>query len=139
MEAEIEFQKHMEICNQLAIKAEENGNSPIGCIILNGNKIIARAEEAGQSKQDITCHAEIEAIRKARRIVGVDMSECTLVSTHEPCVMCGYIIRFHKISKVVYKKKVKHFGSINSSMDILSTTEVPSHWSKSPQIIHYKD
>jgi tRNA(adenine34) deaminase len=139
MEAEEDFQKYMDACDQLAISGGEKGNTPVGCIILKGSKIIARAEEAGQSKQDITCHAEIEAIRKARRKVGVDMSEYTLVSTHEPCVMCGYAIRFHKISRVVYKNKVKHFGSISSAMDILSTTEVPSHWSKPPQIIQYKN
>jgi len=76
---------------------------------------------AAHSKQDITCHAEIEAIRKARRIVGQDMSECTLISTHEPCVMCRYAIRLHKIARVVYRKKVKPFGSITSSMEVLST------------------
>ena len=74
------FQKYMEICEQLAIKAGENGNAPVGCIILKENKIIASAEEAGHSKQDITCHAEIEAIRKARKKIGADMSECILVS-----------------------------------------------------------
>lgn len=139
MEQAKDFQKHMDLCDQLAIKAGEKGNTPVGCIILDGNKIIAQAEEAGHSKQDITCHAEIEAIRKARKKVGTDMSQCTLISTHEPCVMCGYAIRFHKISRVVYKKEVKSFGSISSSMKILSTTEVPDHWSKPPQIIHFKN
>ena len=102
-------------------------------------EIIAKAEEATHSKQDITCHAEIEAIRKARKKVGIDMSECTMVSTHEPCVMCGYAIRFHKISRVVYKKKVKPFGSISSTMEILRTIEAPNHWSNPPQIIQSKN
>ncbi len=125
----------MDLCDQLAVKAGAKGNAPVGCIILNGNQIIAKAEEAGHTKQDITCHAEIEVIRKARKKIGIDMSECTLVSTHEPCVMCGYAIRFHKIKKVVYKNSVKHFGSVHSTMGILTTNEVPKHWSKPPQII----
>ncbi len=50
----------MDVCDQLAIKAGEKGNTPVGCIILEGSKIIAKAAEAGQSKQDITCHAELE-------------------------------------------------------------------------------
>ena len=133
-----EFQNDMNICDQLADKAKEKGNAPVGSIILFENRIIARAEEAGHSKQDVTCHAEIEAIRQARKLIGIDMSGCTLISTHEPCIMCGYAIRFHKISKVVYKNKVKHLGSISSIMKILATTEVPEHWGKPPQIIQLK-
>lgn len=133
------YQTYMEVCYQLALKAGGKGNAYVGCIILQGNKVIAKAEEAGHSKQDITCHAEIEAIRKARKIIGVDMSDCTLVSTHEPCVMCAYAIRFHKISKVVYKNKVNYLGSVSSTMAILTTDEVASHWSKPPQIIQFKN
>ncbi|MFT5386090.1 MAG: tRNA(adenine34) deaminase [Saprospiraceae bacterium] len=129
------FQKYMQICDKLAAKAAEKGNAPVGSIILNGSQIIAEAEEAGSSKQDITCHAEIEALRKARKKMGADLSGCTLVSTHEPCVMCGYAIRFHKISKVVYKNSVPHFGSVSSSMDVLLTEDTPKHWSQPPQVI----
>jgi tRNA(adenine34) deaminase len=134
-----DFKMYLEVCNQLALKAGGKGNTSVGCIILHGNKIIVKAEEAGHSKQDITCHAEMEAMRKARKIIGVDMSECTLVSTHEPCVMCGYAIRFHKIGKVVYEKKVSHLGSVSSTMAILTTDEVASHWSEPPQIIQFKN
>jgi len=128
----------MEICEALAEIAAEKGNAPVGSIILKGNQIIARAEEAGHSKQDVTCHAEIEVIRKARKTIGVDMSGFTLVSNKEPCVMCGYAIRFHKISTVVYKEKVSHLGSVSSSMKVLSSTEVPDNWSKAPEIIQIK-
>ena len=134
-----DFKMYFDICNQLAFKAGEKGNASVGCIILHGNQIIVKAEEAGHSKQDITCHAEIEAIRKARKIIGVNMSECTLVSTHEPCVMCGYAIRFHKIGKVVYKNKVSHLGSVSSTMAILTTDGVPNHWGNPPQIIQFKN
>ena len=134
-----DFQKYMEICNQLAMKAASKGDTPVGCIILNGDQIIARAEEAGRIKQDVTCHAEIEAIRKARKKIGVDMSECTLVTTHEPCIMCGYAIRFHKIGKVVFKNRVEHLGSVSSIMKVLSSSEVPNHWGKPPEIIHFKN
>ena len=104
-----DVQKYMEICESLAKKAASKGNSPVGSIIIKGGQIFAEAEEAGQSKQDITCHAEIEALRTARKKIGKDMSGYTLMSTHEPCVMCGYAIRFHKISTVIYKKSVSHF------------------------------
>ena len=128
----------MEICESLAKKAASKGNAPVGSIILKGNQIIAKGEEAGQSKQDITCHAEIEALRNARKKIGKDMSGYILMSTHDPCVMCGYAIRFHKISTVVYKEPVSHFGSINSEMKVLKTDKIPEHWSKPPAIIRIK-
>ena len=132
------FQKYMEICEQLANSAAAKDNAPVGCIIVKGNQVIVKAEEAGHSKEDITCHAEIEAIRITREKIGIDMSECTLVSTHEPCVMCGYAIRFHKIGMVVYKNEVKHLGSITSKTSILRTLDVPNHWSSPPEIIQLK-
>lgn len=133
------FQKYMEICDELATAAASKGNAAVGSIIIKGNQLIAKAEEGGHSKQDITCHAEIEAIRKARKKIGIDMSECILISTHEPCVMCGYAIRFHKISKVVYKNESKHLGSVTSEMSVLCTLDVPDHWSSSPEVIQFKN
>jgi len=81
----------------------------------------------------------LEAIRKVRKKFGTDLSECALVSTHEPCVMCGYAIRFHKIGTVVYKNAVKHFGSITSEMSVRHTLDVPDHWSSPPEIVQLKD
>lgn len=132
------LKKHMEICELLANSARSKGNSQVGCVIVKDNKIIASAEEAGHSSKDVTCHAEMEAIRKARKRYGTDLSECTLVSTHEPCVMCGYAIRFHKLGKVVYKNEVDYFGSITSEMPVLRTLDVPDHWSSPPKIIKLK-
>jgi tRNA(adenine34) deaminase len=128
----------MEVCNELAMKAAFKGNAAVGCVILHEDQIIVQAQEAGHIKEDITCHAEIEAIRVARRKLGVDLSNCTLVTTHEPCVMCGYAIRFHKIGRVVYENEVNHFGSITSKMPILRTLDVPKHWSTPPEIIQIK-
>ncbi|MFT4568256.1 MAG: tRNA(adenine34) deaminase [Saprospiraceae bacterium] len=130
-----ELIKYMRLSDSLAKLAASKGNTPVGCVIVMKGKIISQAQEAGSSKQDVTCHAEIEAIRKARKKIGLDMSDCTLVTTHEPCVMCGYAIRFHKIKTVVYKNKVKHLGSISSAMTILATNNVPEHWSLPPIII----
>jgi tRNA(adenine34) deaminase len=130
-----ELIKYMRLSDSLAKLAASKGNTPVGCVIVMKGKIISQAQEAGSSKQDVTCHAEIEAIRKARKKIGLDMSDCTLVTAHEPCVMCGYAIRFHKIKTVVYKNKVKHLGSISSAMTILATSNIPEHWSLPPIII----
>jgi tRNA(adenine34) deaminase len=131
------IKSYMQVCEQLGRSAADKGNSPVGCVILIDDQIIAYAEEASKSAEDVTCHAEIEAIRKARLRYGTDLSMCTLISTHEPCVMCGYAIRFHKIRRVIYKNEVEHFGSITSAMPVLRTSDVPNRWNEGPEIIRF--
>jgi tRNA(adenine34) deaminase len=130
----------IEKCKQIAANAKENGNPAVGCIIADDEKIIALAEERSKSDGDITAHAEINALKLAvKSQQSDDLSHCTLYTTHEPCVMCSYAIRFHKISKVVYLFKVDYLGGINSSFPILTTSEVPTHWSIPPKIICYHE
>lgn len=130
---------YMQRCETLAKEAAKKGNPPVGAIIVKGDEIISEAEEAGKSKNDITCHAEIEAIRIAVKKLGLsDLSECILFTTHEPCIMCSYVIRFYSIKKVVYQNAVDHLGGISSSMPLLISDEVPPHWSKGPEIIHFR-
>ena len=115
------FENYLIICRQLGIKAAVKGNPAVGAVVVRDNQIISEAQEAGRSKNDVTCHAEIEAIRKAVTILGtVDLSDCQLISTHEPCVMCAYVIRYHRLKTVVYENKVETVGSINSIHPILT-------------------
>jgi len=128
-------QYYMNRCIELGKAAEEDGNPPVGSLIVKANSIISEAKEAGRSKNDITCHAEIESIREAVKILGTtDLSDCTLYTTHEPCIMCSYVIRFYKIKRVVFLHSVDYLGGITSAMPLLTTTEVPPHWSKPPEI-----
>ncbi|MEO6843959.1 MAG: nucleoside deaminase [Ginsengibacter sp.] len=128
---------YMRLCEKLAVAAAEKGNPPVGAIIVRYDEILSEAEEAGKSKNDITCHAEIEAVRIAvKKLKSTDLSECVLFTTHEPCIMCSYAIRFYKIKKVVYRNTVDYLGGISSSMPLLITGDVPPHWSKPPVIVH---
>ncbi|HUZ58510.1 MAG TPA: nucleoside deaminase [Hanamia sp.] len=128
---------YMQRCETLGKTAAKKGNPPVGALIVKNDVIISESEEAGKTKNDITCHAEIEAVRIAvRKLRTSDLSECILFTTHEPCIMCSYVIRFYKIKKVVYKNKVDFLGSISSSMPLLISSDVPPHWSKPPEIFH---
>jgi tRNA(adenine34) deaminase len=129
----------MQRCSVLAERAVVNGNSAIGSVIVKDNQIISEGEEAVSSKKDITCHAEIEAIRLAvKQLNTTDLSGCILYSTHEPCIMCSYAIRYYKITKVIYRDEANSLGGISSSMPLLITNEVPPHWSNAPVIVHLK-
>ena len=134
------YDHFMKLCRVLGEQAAAKGNQPVGTIITSEDVIISEAEEAATSKKDITCHSEIEAIRLAvQKLKSTDLSQCVLITTHEPCIMCAYAIRFHKIKKVVYQNKVKWLGCVTSSMPLLTSIEVPPHWSAPPVIIHWVD
>ena len=130
---------YMNRCEELGNAATKKGNSPVGALIVKDDEIISEAEEAGKTKNDITCHAEIEAIRIAvKKLNSSDLSECILFTTHEPCIMCSYAIRFYKIKKVVFQNAVDYLGGITSSMPLLISDDVPPHWGKPPVVVHLK-
>lgn len=130
---------YMQHCEKLGKAAAKKENSPVGAIIIKGEEIISKAEEAVKTKNDITCHAEIEAIRIAvKKLNSSDLSECILYTTHEPCIMCSYVIRFYRIKKVVYQTSVDYLGGISSSMPLLLSDEVPPHWTAIPEILQLK-
>lgn len=135
MKTDEDYIKH---CRLLAQRALANGNAPVGAIIVKRGEVIAEAEEATKSKNDITCHAELEAVRLTVKALLInDLSGCTLYTTHEPCVMCSYAIRFHKITKVVYEQQSAYLGGLSSSMALLASEEVPPHWSAPPEIVQF--
>lgn len=131
---------YIQRCEALGKEAGAKGDVPVGSVIIKGDEIISEAMEAAKSKRDITGHAELEAIRLAVKKMNThDLSDCIIYSTHEPCIMCSYAIRFYKIKKVVYRHAVNYLGGVSSSMPLLITNEVPLHWGKAPVIVHLAD
>lgn len=87
--------KFMKSALLLARKARSLDESPVGCVIVYKGKIIARGYNLRQSRQDVTLHAEMAAIRKAcRRLGSWRLEDCDMYVTLEPCYMCsGAIIQ----------------------------------------------
>jgi guanine deaminase len=82
------------------LKVEDGG--PFGACIVRGRRIVAVARNT-VLKNDATCHAEINAIRKAsRKLKTFDLSGCVIYSTTEPCPMCFAAIHWARIAKIVY-------------------------------------
>jgi tRNA(adenine34) deaminase len=123
----------MRKCIELGKKAMRNGNPPVGSILVKNNTIIGIGVEAGKSMNDITKHAEIEAIRNALK-QHQSLNDVTLYTTHEPCIMCSYVIRHHQIKTIVYGTKSKYVGGKTSDYNLLETESVPK-WGKIPEII----
>jgi|SRR6056297_97516 len=130
------MEKHnliMTKCIELAKEAKLDGNSPVGSIVLLNDKIVGIGKEGVHSKKDITRHAEIEAIQSALENVK-SLRGSTLYTTHEPCVMCSYVIRHYQIGTIVFGLRSKHIGGKSSEFNLLETESVPN-WKKKPSII----
>jgi len=121
-------------CEDLAAIASGRQESPVGSLLVLDGQIIGEGIEAGKAKQDITCHAEVEAIRDAVRKQGKDLSAATLYTTHEPCILCSYVIRHHRIRRVVIQQAVAHIGGVTSAYPILTAKDIPI-WGEPPEVI----
>lgn len=125
----------MSLCIELAKDALQKGDPPVGCILLHDDEVIGTGIESGKSTDDITNHAEILAVRNAIQNGHKDkLSNSTLYTTHEPCIMCSYLVRHHKIPHIVYGVSVDYIGGSTSRFDVLCTEEVPK-WGHKPSII----
>ncbi len=86
-----------------ALKAYENGEVPVGAVIVCNNTIIARGHNQTEALTDVTAHAEIIVITSANDYLGSKyLNDCTLYVTLEPCPMCAGAIKWAQLSRVVY-------------------------------------
>ena len=112
-------EKYMRLALKEAKKAEAIDEVPIGCVIVKDNKVISRGYNKRETKNDVTSHAEIEAIRKAsKKLNDWQLVDCDLYVTIEPCIMCtGAIIQSH-IKNVYYGSEDPKGGGLVSSLKI---------------------
>jgi tRNA(adenine34) deaminase len=88
---------------QEAELAFEKGEIPVGAVIVIDNKVIARTHNLTEMLNDVTAHAEMQAITSAANFIGGKyLKGCTLYVTLEPCQMCAGALYWSQISKVVF-------------------------------------
>ena len=86
-----------------AEEAYEKGEIPVGAIVVANNTIIARSHNLTELLNDVTAHAEMQAITSAaNHIGGKYLTDCTLYVTLEPCQMCAGALYWSQISKIVF-------------------------------------
>lgn len=108
-----------------AEQAFEKGEVPVGAVIVVDNKIIARAHNLTELLNDVTAHAEMQAITSASNFLGGKyLHNCTLYVTLEPCLMCGGALFWSQISNVVYGASDPERGCISLNNKLHPKTKI---------------
>ena len=112
---------YMDEALALARQAAAEGEVPVGCGIVRGDRIVGRGRNRRETGKTALAHAEIEAINEAcRNLGGWRLWDCTLYVTLEPCPMCAGAILGARIPRVVYGASDKKYGAVGSVCNLFS-------------------
>ena len=112
---------YMEEALTLAREAAQEGEVPVGCVIVRNGQIVGRGRNRRETGKTALGHAEIEAIKQAcETLGGWRLWDCTLYVTLEPCPMCAGAIINARIPRVVYGAADSKCGACGSVCDLFS-------------------
>lgn len=95
--------RYMQLALDEARKALRRQEIPIGCVIVSEGRIVGRGHNLTETLQDVTAHAEMQALTaSASTLGGKYLQGCTVYVTVEPCVMCAGALGWAQVSRVVY-------------------------------------
>ncbi len=110
---------YMRIALQEAEAAAEEGEIPVGAVIVHEGTIIARARNANRASHDPTRHAELEAIRLAASALKNErLVACELFVTKEPCAMCAGAIVHARIRRLIIGARDEKYGACGSVLSV---------------------
>ena len=115
----------MKMALQEAEAAKDLQEVPIGCVIVMNDRVIARGHNLTEQLNDVTAHAEMQAITSAANFLGGKyLKDCTMYVTLEPCVMCAGALAWSQISNVVIGARDEKRGFINKNLQLHPKTEI---------------
>ena len=111
----------MQMALDEARRAMDEGEIPIGAVVVSGGRVIGRGHNMTEALNDVTAHAEMMAITSATQTVGGKyLPDATLYVTIEPCLMCAGAIGWAQIGRIVY-------GAGDSRRGYTTFTQNPFH------------
>jgi tRNA(adenine34) deaminase len=112
----------MEMALEEARAAGERGEVPVGCVLVRGGEIIARAGNRTVADRDPTAHAEMIAIRDAAHALGSErLEDCDVYVTLEPCAMCAGALSFARIRRLYYGAADPKGGAIENGVKFFAS------------------
>ncbi|WP_339867731.1 nucleoside deaminase [uncultured Algoriphagus sp.] len=119
----MELYSHEYFMNEALKQAKiafEEGEIPVGAVIVSKNIIIAKAYNQTEKLNDVTAHAEMLAITSAANYIGAKyLNDCRLYVTLEPCVMCGGALFWSQIGEIHYGASDPRRGYLQSNPGIV--------------------
>ena len=114
-------QEYMQQALLLAREAAAEGEVPVGCVIVCGDRIVGRGRNRRERAKNALSHAELEAIDDAcRNLGGWRLWQCTMYVTLEPCPMCAGAVINARIPRVVYGAADQKAGSCGSLTNLFA-------------------
>ncbi len=112
----------MDLALEEARAAAAAGEVPIGCVIVSGGEVVARAGNRTLADRDPTAHAELLAIRAAAAALGSErLVDCDLYVTLEPCAMCAAALSFARIRRLYYGAADPKGGAVENGVRFFSS------------------
>ena len=112
-------EQYMDEALALAREAAAEGEVPVGCVIVRGDRVVGRGRNRRERSKTALGHGEIEAIADAcRNLGGWRLWDCTLYVTLEPCPMCAGAIINARIPRVVFGASDAKYGACGSVCDL---------------------
>lgn len=94
---------YMRLALSEAQAAFDEGEIPVGAVVVNKGRVIARTHNQTETLHDVTAHAEMLAVTSAANLLGGKyLTDCTLYVTVEPCTMCAGALGWAQVARVVY-------------------------------------
>src|SRR3954453_14618282 len=118
----------MRLALELAARAREQGEVPVGAVIVLGGEVIGTGFNRPIAADDPTAHAEIQALRDAAQRVGnYRLPGATLYVTLEPCVMCAGALMHAGVARVVYGARDPKTGACGSAVNLFAEERLNHH------------
>jgi tRNA(adenine34) deaminase len=106
---------------ELAARAAEHGDVPIGSVVARGEEVLGQAGNERELRRDPTAHAEVLALREAaERLGGWRLLETTIYVTLEPCPMCAGAITLARVPRLLYGAADPKGGAVGGVIDLFS-------------------
>jgi len=106
---------------ELAERAAEHGDVPIGAVVARGEEVLGQAGNERELRRDPTAHAEVLALRQAaERLGGWRLLETTIYVTLEPCPMCAGAITLARVPRLLFGAADPKGGAVGSVIDLFA-------------------